>query len=332
MDLQMPTSKRFTLAQRLFAISTTLIVAMAGVAALTWVLIGQLTAHAELVGAARVSQLQRIAELELNVTRASLQLRHAILARTPEEMGVALAESLLEHGRYEPDAVWARWRTWAATARDIGINTRRSLSSPDWRNVAGDSSRSAGNGALMRSFPLAVAMFESTDAAVLDVCLHQAALTHGHPAAGWGTWIGVELTRFAIAGDDIWSELDRLLVDLPDHVHAAFATVLSPTWTPDLPAPANGTVWGCLAQAVWAVRSTTSFEDAVVAAVTLGDDADTVGCVTGAIAGAKYGVDAIPARWAAAVHGSVEGAAGAERYDAVRLRSAAERLFELDLR
>ena len=88
----MPTSKRFTLAQRLFAISTTLIVAMAGVAALTWVLIGQLTAHAELVGAARVSQLQRIAELELNVTRASLQLRHAILARTPEEMGVALAD------------------------------------------------------------------------------------------------------------------------------------------------------------------------------------------------------------------------------------------------
>lgn len=248
------------------------------------------------------------------------------------QMGVALAESLLEHGRYEPDAVWARWRTWAATARDIGINTRRSLSSSDWRDVAGDSSRSAGNGALMRSFPLAVAMFESTDAAVLDVCLHQAALTHGHPAAGWGSWIGVELMRFAIAGDDIWSELDRLLVDLPDHVHAAFATVLSPTWTPDLPAPANGTVWGCLAQAVWAVRSTTSFEDAVVAAVTLGDDADTVGCVTGAIAGARYGVDAIPARWVAAVHGSVEGAAGAERYDAVRLRSAAERLFELDLR
>ena len=116
------------------------------------------------------------------------------------QMGVALAESLLEHGRYEPDAVWARWRTWAATARDIGINTRRSLSSSDWRDVAGDSSRSAGNGALMRSFPLAVAMFESTDAAVLDVCLHQAALTHGHPAAGWGSWIGVELMRFAIAG------------------------------------------------------------------------------------------------------------------------------------
>lgn len=248
------------------------------------------------------------------------------------QMGVALAESLLEHGHYEPDAVWARWRTWASTARDIGINTRQSLSAPDWRDVAGDGRRSAGNGALMRAFPLALAMFEATDAAVLDVCLRQAALTHGHPAAGWGAWIGVELTRFAIAGDDIWPELDRLLDDLPDDIHAAFAPVLSPTWTPDRSAPANGTVWGCLAQAVWAVRSTTTFEDAVVAAVALGDDADTVGCVTGAIAGAKYGVDAIPARWVAAVHGSVEGAAGVDRYDAVRLRSAAERLFGLALR
>jgi ADP-ribosylglycohydrolase len=70
----------------------------------------------------------------------------------------------------------------------------------------------------------------------------------------------------------------------------------------------------------------------VVAAVALGDDADTVGCVTGAIAGAMHGVEAIPERWVSAVHGSVEGAAGVDRYDAVRLRSTAERLFELDLR
>jgi methyl-accepting chemotaxis protein len=88
----MTTTTGFSLAQRLFAISVTLVVAMAGVAALVWVMMGQMTSHAEMVGVARVPQLQRIGELELNVTRASLQLRHAILARTPEEMNASLAD------------------------------------------------------------------------------------------------------------------------------------------------------------------------------------------------------------------------------------------------
>ena len=42
---------------------------------------------------------------------------------------------------------------------------------------------------------------------------------------------------------------------------------------------------------------TESFEDAVVLAVNLADDADTVGAVTGQIAGALYGASAIPERW-----------------------------------
>ena len=44
--------------------------------------------------------------------------------------------------------------------------------------------------------------------------------------------------------------------------------------------------------------SSDSFEDAVVGAVNLGDDADTVGAVAGALAGALYGEADIPARWA----------------------------------
>ena len=42
--------------------------------------------------ARRVPQLQRMAALELNVTRASLQLRHAMLSRSPEERSAALAD------------------------------------------------------------------------------------------------------------------------------------------------------------------------------------------------------------------------------------------------
>jgi ADP-ribosyl-[dinitrogen reductase] hydrolase len=40
-----------------------------------------------------------------------------------------------------------------------------------------------------------------------------------------------------------------------------------------------------------------SFEQAVLSAINLGGDADTVGACTGALAGAYWGLDAIPARW-----------------------------------
>lgn len=40
-----------------------------------------------------------------------------------------------------------------------------------------------------------------------------------------------------------------------------------------------------------------SFEHAVLSAVNLGGDADTVGACTGALAGACWGLEAIPLRW-----------------------------------
>ena len=55
--------------------------------------------------------------------------------------------------------------------------------------------------------------------------------------------------------------------------------------------------------AVWGLLTTNSFETAVVQVVNLGHDADTAGTVVGALAGAAYGLDSIPARWREAVRG-----------------------------
>ena len=49
--------------------------------------------------------------------------------------------------------------------------------------------------------------------------------------------------------------------------------------------------------AFWSFLGTDSFEEAVVTAVNLGEDADTTGAVCGALAGAYYGLAAIPERW-----------------------------------
>ncbi len=49
--------------------------------------------------------------------------------------------------------------------------------------------------------------------------------------------------------------------------------------------------------ALWAVAHSTAFDEAVLSAVNLGGDADTIGAVTGQIAGARWGFHAIPLKW-----------------------------------
>jgi ADP-ribosyl-[dinitrogen reductase] hydrolase len=52
-----------------------------------------------------------------------------------------------------------------------------------------------------------------------------------------------------------------------------------------------------LEAALWCFAQTDSFAPAVLMAANLGDDADTTAAICGQIAGAYYGVDAIPAAW-----------------------------------
>jgi ADP-ribosyl-[dinitrogen reductase] hydrolase len=75
------------------------------------------------------------------------------------------------------------------------------------------------------------------------------------------------------------------------------------------------------------VRNAASFEQAVVNAVDLGRDADTVACVAGGIAGARWGVQAIPSRWTTYLNGTVSGPEGDTVYDFASLQSLAGRLL-----
>ncbi|MFN9012889.1 MAG: methyl-accepting chemotaxis protein [Pseudomonadota bacterium] len=90
----MHSQSRYTLAQKLYGACTVLVIALAGLAVTVWVLMSHQATLTTSVENNQVPQLQRIAEIELNVTRASLQLRHAILARTPDEQSAALSDVL----------------------------------------------------------------------------------------------------------------------------------------------------------------------------------------------------------------------------------------------
>jgi ADP-ribosyl-[dinitrogen reductase] hydrolase len=59
----------------------------------------------------------------------------------------------------------------------------------------------------------------------------------------------------------------------------------------------SGYVVESLEAALWCFLNTDTFESAILRAANLGDDADTTAAVCGQLAGAYYGVSAIPTHW-----------------------------------
>ncbi|OYU99137.1 MAG: methyl-accepting chemotaxis protein, partial [Burkholderiales bacterium PBB5] len=82
----------FGIGKRLYLVSFLLIAALAGLAATSWSQLDHVSTLGHNTGEVRVPQLQLIASTELSVTRISLQIRHAMLVKTPEDLKATLAD------------------------------------------------------------------------------------------------------------------------------------------------------------------------------------------------------------------------------------------------
>ncbi len=82
-----------------------------------------------------------------------------------------------------------------------------------------------------------------------------------------------------------------------EHIAAGRRTAMETTAKDWRAADNSGWCVSTLDTALWAFNTTNNFRDALVAAVNLGGDADTIGAVCGQIAGGFYGFSAIPKNW-----------------------------------
>ena len=180
----------------------------------------------------------------------------------------------------------------------------------------------------MRTTPVAIVFGDAGREATMDAARRVSLLTHGDPAAGEGCAIFAELVRVALEGGDPLAAVAPTLALVDERLRQRFEQVLDEAWQPD-GIEANGAVWGALGTAVWALRQASSFAEAVVRAIDTGDDADTVGCITGGLAGAVFGIGGIPSRWSSPIHGSLIGPASSG-YDLASLRDLAAELAGLD--
>jgi ADP-ribosyl-[dinitrogen reductase] hydrolase len=234
------------------------------------------------------------------------------------EMALALAQSLLAleqhrglaHCPLDPADLAQRFVAWLHSGPDdVGIHThnvlRRIASGEPWDRAVEAEQRlrphSAGNGSVMRCWPVALAHAQDLDRLLADSRL-QSRVTHPHPDCEAGSAFVNATLYFLLHGVAPAGAVARGL---------QASEVLDPLRTLLVQAPARGreqldnTGWvrHTLESAVWGLRTTDSFEEAVVQAVNLGGDADTAGAVAGALAGAAYGLEAIPLPWREALQG-----------------------------
>jgi ADP-ribosyl-[dinitrogen reductase] hydrolase len=256
------------------------------------------------------------------------------------QMALVLAESVLDHVGFDPGSLFSAWAQWAESAVDVGITTRSALFGADWRTAAASahlaSGRTAANGALMRTFPIGVLAAGLDDRfgrwTAIMMARAQSALTHGDPAAGWGAALASETVRASILGRPFDEALDDALAALPDEQRVTFEHLLAEGWQPSHhEAPSNGSVWGCLAQAVWGVRQAETFAETIRRVIDLGGDTDTVACVAGALAGARFGLAAVPSRWPTYVHGTVPVNRVERSYGNAELQDVVRRLLGRDV-
>ena len=218
-------------------------------------------------------------------------------------MALALADNLvINRGFDAPDLMtrftaWWREGTYSCTGAcfDIGQTTAEALKrfARSGQPFAGSTNpRTAGNGSLMRLAPVALFALRDTDAS-LRIAREQSRTTHAAVDAVEACAFFVTLLREAILGQpSIWKP--RSWPSSPKINDIAMGAWRSKTRAQ---IRSSGYVIDTLEAALWCVGQTGSFEDALVLAVNLGDDADTVGAVTGQLAGAIYGAGAIPKRW-----------------------------------
>lgn len=236
-----------------------------------------------------------------------------VIARVAADQGLRRAAAL--------DAVVCGWIEWLDDgASDVGTQTRQvlgavaadrgtrlwSTSSAAAAALHRRTGRTAGNGSLMRTAPVALAFLD--DPATLTLAARRVSeATHADDLAGDACVLWCHAIRRAVL-DGSMPDLSGLVAELPNARREQWAGwIADAERRPPFAFAPNGFVVPAL-QAAWsAIRHPAVDGSPVVASLTAavhaGDDTDTVAAIAGALLGAAHGAASLPEEWLAAVHG-----------------------------
>ena len=197
-------------------------------------------------------------------------------------MSTCIADAYITSKRFNPEAIAMNFKMWKKTGHfgtrnyvfDIGRTCSEAIDriTPTHPYAGSCSYSSSGNGSIMRLAPIVLANHNSMPHALAQ-SIAVSLMTHGN--ADTVHYITAFVTELMSGKKDDAFDYLRHQRDSGNKGTINHAYI---------------TAWEC-------VEETSSFEKALVMAVNKGYDADTVGAVTGMLAGRKYGLKGIPTRW-----------------------------------
>jgi ADP-ribosyl-[dinitrogen reductase] hydrolase len=222
-------------------------------------------------------------------------------------MALCLAHSLVEVGGFDAADQMRRYCDWqergymSSNGRcfDIGITVSRAL---ERFRTTGDpfsgspDPRTAGNGSIMRLAPIPMALHGQPE--LLDQwCADSSRTTHAASECLEACVLLGRMLQRAIRGES----KEQILFSEPPHDFSQTTIRLLAEGHYRAHAPedlrGSGYVIRSLEAALWCFWTTDSFEQAILTAANLGEDADTTAAVCGQLAGAHYGARGLPYQW-----------------------------------
>lgn len=197
---------------------------------------------------------------------------------------------------------------------DVGIATRQAIGllqegiAPEL--AGGTDERSNGNGSLMRILPLLYYSRHKDLEQRFELARSVSSLTHGHIRSVLACFYYLELARLLAADYEkraAYLAANELLAQVVTHKQLPAEEVrhferLSrgdiDTRSEDQ-IRGSGYVIHALEASVWCLLTSTSYTEAVLKGINLGEDTDTTGAITGGLAGLYFGLDQIPPHWLA---------------------------------
>jgi ADP-ribosyl-[dinitrogen reductase] hydrolase len=208
------------------------------------------------------------------------------------EMSLALGRSILSAGAVDAGAIAEAFSAWMRTKPvDIGHTVRRGIAL--YRRTGAvevpENDHDAGNGACMRSLPIALFTLGANPAVVAEANRIQSHVTHHNPLADAGSLTVIRMLQAALVGQP--KPVLRILAEELAETHPEYRFDRRRMENP------GGYLVETLRAVFQSLFATDGFESALVDVVNRGGDADTTGAILGALVGALYGPGAIPRRW-----------------------------------
>ena len=209
-------------------------------------------------------------------------------------MSLALGDALIEAKGIDATVIATHFDNWMrGKPVDIGNTVRRGLL--NFRNTGSTvvplNEHDGGNGACMRTLPVALCTLGKDEAEVMAAVKAQAHITHNNPLSDAGTFCVTRMVQLALQEAGMpalrHGPVHRLLTEHPEFVFRRRRRAENP----------SGFIVHTLRAVFESFFDTDNFEECLVETVNRGGDADTTGAIVGMIAGAYYGLEAIPKRW-----------------------------------